>query len=110
LHDSGKSVTQGNRGLPRMLELVKLRLQALQDLRSNLVVEITGLGTLHAAHLALARHAVLHHVDMGHLLECPASCARTADCEVVLLWFSGKSRWLSACGYVGVTHASVELT
>jgi hypothetical protein len=39
------------------------------------------LGTLHAIHLALARHAILHHVDMRHLLKCPAASARTADCK-----------------------------
>jgi hypothetical protein len=27
--------------------------------------------------------------------------------SVVLLWFNGKSRWLSACDYAVVTHASV---
>ena len=81
MHDSGNSGTQGNRGLPRMLELGKLGLQALHDLRSDLVADVARLRALHAVHLALARHAVLHHVDMRHLLEYTAACARTADCK-----------------------------
>jgi hypothetical protein len=32
-----------------------------------LVAHIAWLGTLHAIHLALAWHAILHHVDMRHL-------------------------------------------
>ena len=52
-----------------MLELGELILQVLHDLRSNLVVEVARLRALHAVHLALAWHAVLHHVDMRHLLE-----------------------------------------
>ena len=64
-----------------MLELWELSLQVLHDLRSNLVVDVARLGTLHAVHLALARHAVLHHVDMRHLLGYTAARARTADCK-----------------------------
>ena len=29
--------------------------------------------------------------------------------SVVLLWFNGKSRWLSVCDCIVVTHASVGL-
>ena len=64
-----------------MLEFGKLRLQVLHDLYGHLVAHVAWLGTLHAIHLALARHAVLHHVDMRHLLDCTAACARTADCK-----------------------------
>jgi len=64
-----------------MLELGELILQVLHDLPSDLVVVVARLRTLHAVYLALARHAVLHHVDMRHLLEYTAACARTADCN-----------------------------
>ena len=59
-----------NRGLPRMLEFGKLRLQVLHDLYGHLVAHVAWLGTLHAIHLALARHAVRHHVDMRHVVGC----------------------------------------
>jgi hypothetical protein len=44
-----------------------------------LVVDVARLRALHAVHLA--RHAILHHVDMRHLLGYTAACARTADCK-----------------------------
>jgi hypothetical protein len=100
-------VTQLNRGLPRMLELVELAVQAVVDLRDKLVVDIARLRALHAVHLALARHAVLHHVHMRHLSKCAARALLNAS--LILLCSNHKSRWLSDCDCVGVTHASVEL-
>ena len=73
-----------------MLEFGKLRLQVLHDLYGHLVAHVAWLGTLHAIHLALARHAVLHHVDMRHVRMCVVRALLTAS--VTLLWSDGKAK------------------
>jgi hypothetical protein len=62
-----------------MLEFVKLGVQAVVDLRGKLVVDVARLRALHAIHLALARHAILHHVHMRHLSKCALRALLTAS-------------------------------
>jgi hypothetical protein len=51
----------------------------VHNLRGNLIVDVAGLWSLHAIRLALARHAVLHHVDMRHMCERRVRALLTAS-------------------------------
>jgi hypothetical protein len=66
-----------------MLKLGELSVQTVHNLRGNLVVDIAGLWSLHAVRLALARHAVLHHVDMRHVCERRVRALLTASVSLL---------------------------